>query len=57
MDELGEFETRYVTWSDGDEFLTSDGRWFRIVGIIELPDDFGSVYDAYWEVEPRSADG
>ena len=53
MAELGEFETRHRTWSQGDEFITSDGRWFRIVGIVPVPEEVGG-YDASWKVEPGS---
>jgi hypothetical protein len=55
MEELGEFETIYPTWSHGDEFLTSDGRWFRIVGVVPLPQGSRGEYTAYWKVEPRIA--
>jgi hypothetical protein len=51
MADLGEFETRYPTWSPGDELFTTDGRWFRIVEIIPLPRD-SEGYTAFWKVEP-----
>jgi hypothetical protein len=51
MDELGEFETRHQTWSKGDEFVTPDGRWLRIVALIRLPEHVGE-YGAFWVVEP-----
>jgi hypothetical protein len=41
MDELGEFETIAPNWSAGDEFLMGDGRRFRIVGIVPVPEDVG----------------
>jgi hypothetical protein len=50
-DELGEFETIVPNWSAGDESLTGDGRRFRIVGIVPVPDDVG-VFNALWKVEP-----
>jgi hypothetical protein len=53
MDELGEFETRHQTWSKGDEFVTADGRWFRIVALIRLSEDVAE-YGAFWVVEPGS---
>jgi hypothetical protein len=37
MDELGEFETVVPNCSTGDEFMTGDGRRFRIVGIVPVP--------------------
>jgi hypothetical protein len=48
MAELGEFETYHATWSPGDEFITGDGRWFRIVAIVA---DESSGYTALWKVE------
>ena len=50
-DELGEIETIVPNWSVGDEFLTGDGRRFRITGIVPVDDDVG-VYNALWKVEP-----
>jgi hypothetical protein len=35
----------------GDEFTTGDGRRFRIIGIVGVPDDVG-IYNALWKVEP-----
>jgi hypothetical protein len=52
-DELGEFETVVPNWSTGDEFMTGDGRRFRIVGIVGVPDDVG-IYNALWKVESVS---
>jgi hypothetical protein len=52
-DELGEFETVVPNWSTGDEFTTGDGRRFRIVGIVGVPDDVG-IYNALWKVESVS---
>jgi hypothetical protein len=52
-DELGEFETVVANWSTGDEFMTGDGRRFRIVGIVGVPDDVG-IYNAFWKVESAS---
>jgi len=46
--EIGEFETIVPNWSTGDEFLTGDGRRFRIVGIVPAPDDVG-VFNAFLE--------
>jgi hypothetical protein len=37
-------------WSQGDEFLMGDGRRFRIIGIVPVPDDLG-VFNAFWKVE------
>jgi hypothetical protein len=34
----------------GDEFTSGDGRRFRIVGIVGVPDDVG-IYNALWKVE------
>jgi hypothetical protein len=42
MVELGEFETIVPNWSAGDEFLMGDGRRFRIVGIVLVPDEVGT---------------
>ena len=53
-DGLGESETIVTNWSTGDEFLTGDGRRFRIVGIIPVDDDVG-VFNAIWRVEPVTA--
>jgi hypothetical protein len=50
-DELGEFETIVPNWSVGDEFTSGDGRRFRIVGIVGVPDDVG-IYNSLWKVEP-----
>ena len=50
MAELGEFETVIPNWSVSDEFLTGDGRRFRILGIVGVPDDVG-IYNALWKVE------
>jgi hypothetical protein len=55
MDELGEFETIVPNWSLGDEFLTGDGRRFRIVGIVGVLDDAG-VFNAFWKVRPSPTD-
>ncbi len=55
-DELGEFETIVPNWSVGDEFTTGDGRRFRIVGIVGVPDDVG-IYNALWKVESVPTDG
>ena len=52
MAELGEFETRHATWSAGDELLTGDGRWYRIVAVIAPAEDLGD-YAGWWKVEPR----
>ncbi|HEX7311385.1 MAG TPA: hypothetical protein VF232_09410 [Gaiellaceae bacterium] len=54
-DELGEFETVVPNWFKGDEFATGDGRRFRIVGIVGVPDDVG-IYNALWRVEPSLTD-
>jgi hypothetical protein len=35
-DELGEFETVVPNWSASDEFMTGDGRRFRILGIVPV---------------------
>jgi hypothetical protein len=51
MDELGEFETIVPNWSAGDEVLMGDGRRFRILGIVPVPNDEG-VFNAFWKVEP-----
>jgi hypothetical protein len=51
QDELGEFVTAVPNWSQGDEFMTGDGRRFRIVGIVPVDDDVG-VYNSLWKVEP-----
>jgi hypothetical protein len=42
-DELGEFETIVPNWSTGDEFTTGDGRRFRILGIVGVPDTWAST--------------
>jgi hypothetical protein len=55
-DELGEFETIVPNWSQGDEFLMGDGRRFRIVGIVPVPDDVG-VFNAFWKVEAAQPPG
>ena len=47
------FETIVPNWSAGDEFTTGDGRRFRILGIVGVPDDVG-VYNAVWKVESVS---
>jgi hypothetical protein len=52
-DELGEFTTAVPNWSRGDQFTTGDGRRFRIVGIVGVPDDVG-IYNALWKVESVS---
>jgi hypothetical protein len=49
----GEFETVVPNWSKGDEFMTGEGRRFRILGIVPVPDDLG-VFNAFWKVEPVS---
>jgi hypothetical protein len=49
-EELGVIETIVPNWSKGDEFMTGDGRRFRIVGIVPVPDDLG-VFNALWKVE------
>ena len=53
-DELGEYETIVPNGSTGDEFLTGDGRRFRIMGIIPVDVDVG-VFNAIWRVEPVTA--
>lgn len=50
-EELGEIETIVPNWSTGDEFVTGDGRRFRILGIVPVSNDVG-VFNALWKVEP-----
>jgi hypothetical protein len=53
-DGLGEFETIVPNWSTDDEFTTGDGRRFRIIGIVGVPDDVG-IYNALVEGGTRPA--
>jgi hypothetical protein len=50
-DELGEFTTIVPNWTVGDEFLTGDGRRFRILKMVPVFDEEGSICNAIWMVE------
>jgi hypothetical protein len=50
MDELGEYETVVPNLVLRDTLTTGDGRRFRIIGIVGVPDDVG-IYNALWKVE------
>jgi hypothetical protein len=50
-DELGEFLTAAPNWRPGEEFLTGDGRTFRIVAIVPVLEE-ESPFHGIFEVEP-----
>lgn len=47
---VGEYESPIPDWSVGQEFYTSDGRCFAIVGIVPNPVE-DADYVATWVVE------
>ena len=50
-DDLGTFQTAVPNWHPGEEFVTGDGRQFRIVAIVPTMGGESRIH-GLWEVEP-----